>query len=88
MESCPNGTLSIVETKGSRVICEEMDEAVNDDVAQPHGRVMHVTFHDNVFLGLNLSFTTQAAGREVREESLSVFSNGGMSSSYASELST
>jgi len=64
-----------------------MDEAVNDD-AQSHGGVMHVTFHDNMFLGLNLSFTTWAAGGEVGEESLSVFSSGGMSSSHAGETST
>ena len=49
---------------------------------------MHVTFHDNVFMGLNLSFTTWAASREVREESLSIFSNGGMSSSYIGETNT
>jgi len=29
-------------------------------------QVMYVTFHDNVFLGLNLSFTIWAAGRECR----------------------
>jgi len=49
---------------------------------------MPVAFHDNVFLGLNLSFTTRAAGGEVREESLSVFSDGGMTSSHADEVST
>jgi len=30
---------------------------------------MHVVFYDNVFSGLNLSFTTWAAGKEVWEES-------------------
>jgi len=44
--------------------------------------------NDNVFSGLNLSFTTWAAGGEVREKSLSVFSNGGMSGSHAGEMST
>jgi len=41
-----------------------VDEAVNDDVAQSCGRVMQVTFHDDVFTGLDLSFTTWAAGGE------------------------
>ena len=65
-----------------------MDEAIDDDVAWSHGGVMSVAFHDNVFLGLNLSFTTRATGGEVREESLSVFSNRSMTSSHASEVST
>ena len=46
---------------------------------------MPVTFHDDVFSGLNLSFATRATGEEVREESLSVFSNRGMTSSYIGE---
>jgi len=33
---------------------------------------MPVAFHDNVFLDLNLSFTTRAAGGEVREESVCI----------------
>ena len=65
-----------------------MDKAVNNDVVQLYGRVIHVAFHDNVFLDLNLSFTTWAAGEEVWEESLSVFTNGNMSSSHAGEMST
>ena len=76
MELHCNGSLSIVKTKGSRVIHKEMDEAVDDDVAWSCGRVIHVTFYDDVFLGLNFSFTTWATSREVGEESLSVFSNG------------
>ena len=65
-----------------------MDEAIDDDVAWSRGGVMPVAFHNNVFLGLNLSFATRATGGEVREESLSVFSNRGMTSSHASEAST
>ena len=48
---------------------------------------MSITFHDDVFLGLNFGFVTRAAGGEVGEESLSVFSNGGMASSHVSEAS-
>jgi len=65
-----------------------VNEAVDDDVAWPHGGVMSVAFHNDVFSGLNFSFATRAAGGEVREESLSVFSNRGMASSHASEVST
>jgi len=43
----------------------KVNKAVDDDVAWSHGGVMPVAFHDNMFLGLNLSFTTRAAG--VRE---------------------
>jgi len=46
---------------------------------------MPIAFHDNVLTGLDLSFTTWAAGREIWEESLSVFSNGCMSSSHVGE---
>ena len=65
-----------------------MDKAVDDDVAWPHEGVMSIAFHNDVFSGLNFSFTTRAASGEVREESLSLFSNGGMASSHASEAST
>jgi len=34
-----------------------VDEAINDGVAWLCGGVMHVTFHDDVFLGLNFSVT-------------------------------
>jgi len=65
-----------------------VDKAVDDDIAWTHGGVMPITFYDNMFSGLNFGFTTRATDREVREESLSVFSNGGMISSHAGEVST
>ena len=49
---------------------------------------MSIAFHNNVFSSLDFSFVTRAAGGKVREESLSVFSNGGMASSHASKAST
>jgi len=49
---------------------------------------MPIAFHNNVFLGLNLSYSTRAAGGKVREESLSVFSNRGMTSSHMGKAST
>ena len=64
-----------------------MDKAIDDDVAWSHGRVMSITFHDDVFLGLNYGFATRATGGEVGEESLSVFSNGGMASGHVGEAS-
>ena len=62
-----------------------MDKVVDDDVTWSHGGVMPIAFHDNVFSGLNLSFATRVTGEEVREESLFVFSNGGMTSSHVGE---
>jgi len=83
-----DGTLSIIKAKCFRVVCKKVDKAIDDDVAWSCGGVMSVAFHDNVFLGLNLSFITRATGGEVRKESLSVFSNRSMTSSHASEAST
>ena len=57
-ESCCNGTSSIVKAKCTWVVCEEVYEAVNDDVAWSSRGIIQVTFHDNVFTGLNFSFTT------------------------------
>jgi len=48
---------------------------------------MPITFHDDVFSGLNLSFVTGATGGKMREESLFVLSNGGMTSSHVGEAS-
>ena len=62
-----------------------MDKAVDDDVAQSSRGVMSIAFHDDVFTSLDLSFAARATGKKVREESLSVFSNRGVSSSHASE---
>ena len=65
-----------------------MDKAIDDDVTWSCGGVMSVAFHDDVFLSLHFGFTTRAAGGELGEESLSVFSNGGMTSSHVGEAST
>jgi len=65
-----------------------VNKAVDDDVVRTCGRVVSITFHDDVFSGLNFSFATRAIGGEVWEESLSVFSNGGMASGHAGEAST
>jgi len=81
-------TLAIIKAKCARVVCKEVDETVDDVVAQLCRGVMPIAFHDNVFMGLDLSFTTWVAGREVWEKSLSVFSNGGMSSSHVGETGT
>jgi len=82
-----NGTLSVVKAKCFRVICKEVDKAIDDDVARTCGEIMSITFHDDVFSGLNFSFATRAAGGEVWEESLSVFSDGGVASGHAGEVS-
>jgi len=62
-----------------------VDEAINDCVAWSCGEVMSIAFYDDVFSSLHFGFTTRAAGGELGEESLSVFSNGGMTSSHAGE---
>jgi len=82
-----DGTLSIVKAKCFRVICKEVDKAIDDDVARTRGGIMSITFHDDVFPGLNFSFATRATGGEVWEESLSVFSDGGMASGHVGEVS-
>ena len=48
---------------------------------------MPITLHDDVFSSLDFGFATRAAGGEVGEESLFVFSNGGMANSHAGEAS-
>ena len=63
-----------------------MDETVNDDVAWLSGGIVSVIFYDNMFTSLDLSFAAWAASGEVREESLFVFSNGGISSSHVCEV--
>jgi len=64
-----------------------VDKTIDNDIAWTHGGVVSITFHDDVFLGLNFSFATRAASREVGEESLFVFSNRGMASGHAGEVS-
>ena len=80
-------TLSVVKAKCFRVICKEVDKAINDDVARARGGIVSVTFHDDVFLGLNFCFATRASGEEVGEESLSVFSDGGVAGGHVGEAS-
>jgi len=87
-EPCHEGTLTIVKAKCFGVICKKVDKAVDDDVAWSCGGVMPITFHDDVLSSLNFGFVTGATDGEVREESLSVFSNRGMTSSHAGEAGT
>jgi len=49
---------------------------------------MPITFHDDMLSSLNFDFATGATGGEVREKSLSVFSDRGMTSSHAGEAGT
>ena len=59
-----------------------MNKAIDDVVAWSHGGVMSITFHDDVFSGLNFGFATRATGGEMKEESLSVFSNRGITKGH------
>ena len=82
-----NGTLSVVKAKCFRVVCKEVDKAIDDDVARARGGIVSITFHDDVFSGLNFCFATRATSGEVGEESLSVFSNRDVASGHAGEAS-
>jgi len=46
-----------------------------------------VALHDYMFAGLNIHFTARAASGGVWEESLAVFTDGGMSSGHVGESS-
>jgi len=63
-----------------------VDKVVYDDIAWSCGWVMCIALHDNMFLCLDFSFTTQVADGKVREESLSILPNGSMTGSHASEI--
>ena len=63
-----------------------MNKTVYDNIAWTYGRVMYIIFYDNMFSCLNFGFTTRAASRKIRKESLLVFSNGSMAGSHASEM--
>jgi len=62
-----------------------VNKAVYDNIAWTCGWIMCIAFHDDMFSCLNFSFTAWAADGEMRKESLSVLSNGGVASSHASE---
>jgi len=72
VEPCHEGSLSIIKAKSCRIFCQEVHKAIDD----------------YVFTGLNSSLFTRAVGRELREESLTIFSNGSISSGHANEMYT
>jgi len=76
---------TIIKTECARVVYKEVDKAVYDDIAWAYRWIMCLAFHDDMFSCLNFGFPTQAADGEVRKEPLSVFSNGSVASSHASE---
>ena len=85
---CYGGSLSIVKAEHSRVVCKEVDEAVDNGVIGACRRVIEVIFHDNVFLSLNFGFLIWAASGKVGEKPLSILSNRGMACGHACEAST
>ena len=62
-----------------------MNKTVYDDVAWMSGRIIYITFYDNMFSCLNFGFTTRTADREVRKEPLLVLSNRSMAGSHVGE---
>jgi len=69
VELCHERSLSTIKAKSCRIFCQEVHKAIND----------------YVFTGLDSSLSTRAVDRELREESLTIFSNGSMSSGHANE---
>jgi len=65
-----------------------VDKAVNDNVVWLYRGVAYIAFHDNMFIGLDLSFIIWVASGKIQKESLSVFFNKGMFSSHTGEMST
>ena len=84
-ESHCNDISTIIKTECARVVCKKVDKAVYDDIAWTCGQVICITLHDDMFSCLDFSFAARAADGEMREESLSIFSNESVASSHASE---
>jgi len=84
-ESCCDDISTIVKTKCARVVHQEVDKAVYDDIAWMCGWVVCIALHDDMFSCLDFSFTAWAADGKVREESLSILPNGGMAGGHVSE---
>ena len=81
-------SLSVVKAKSSKIVCKEVNEAVDDDDVKVCRWVMEVALHDNMFLSLNFGFTAWAASREIRKEFLFIFSNRHVACGYVCEAST
>ena len=79
-------SLSIVKTEGSGVIVEEVNKAIDDDVAWPSRWVILWTLHNNMFLGLEFSLSAWAAEAGVGEKTLAVLANGGVACGHAGKL--
>jgi len=73
--------------KYARVVHKKVYEAIDDNVLWPCGGVVQVTFYDNMFMGLNFGFVIWTTSGKMKEESLSILSNGSMTGGHASESS-
>ena len=80
------GSLSIVKTEGSGVIVEEVNKAIDDNVAWPSRWVIPWTLHNDMFMGLEFSLSAWAAKAGVGEETLAVLADGGVVCGHAGEL--
>ena len=65
-----------------------MNEAIDDNVDRPGGRVILRALHDNVLSGLEFGLAAGASKRGVWKEVLAVFANGGVACGHASETGT
>jgi len=73
------GSSSVIKAESCRIFCKKMNGIVDDYVAWSSKWIVDVTFHDNVFMGLDSGLFTRAVGGELREESLMIFLNRSIS---------
>jgi len=74
--------------EGYRVVCQEVNKAVDDDITWSYGEVVEVVLHNDMFMCLYLSLATGAAEEEVRKEALLVLANGGIACGHTGKTGT
>ena len=82
---CLMKTSTVVKTEGCRIVCQEVDKAVNDDVAWSCGGAMEVTLHDNMFTCLHICLATWTAKGGVGEEVLTILADRDMAPGHVGE---
>ena len=75
-------------TEDYRVVCWEVNKAVDDDITWSCGEVVEVILHNDMFMCLYLSLATGAAEGEVRKEALLVLANRGMACGHTGKTGT
>ena len=86
IESHCIGWLTIVKWKSSRIVIEEVNKTIDNNVAWSCGQTVEVTFYNNVFTGLDIGFATRATDRGVGKEFLLVLINRSMFCGHTGKL--